>query len=213
MKITFFLLWLFLFSSCYPDYSSHNSKYKTNPVAKKKAYEITANVSKTLCKRYHMKQTGFGAGMMGKIRELALTFRIVGPLPKDELRRIALDCVNEYQTAINNCKEIRVGLVEYPFPKSNIGITIIVDDKDGTDFLPHPHIGVVSFVKNSFYYDTNKSLTKYQTSVSEPYAEAIKIVQEEKKAAVADQKKLTEEELKKEEKHINTFFYEFTQNK
>ena len=59
--------------------------------------KLIGQVSKTLEKKYHMLPIGVNVGMPGGVvKLLGVHFQIVGPLPKEKLRKILLDASEEF---------------------------------------------------------------------------------------------------------------------
>src|SRR5262245_35079809 len=68
---------------------------------------IEAKVIKALCNRYNMSVMGTGEGFIDHINLLSVRFQLRGMRSRDELRRILIDCVEEYLKAFNADEEIR----------------------------------------------------------------------------------------------------------
>ena len=63
---------------------------------------------------------GIGAGMMGKIRMLALSFNYYEELSLEEARELVMYACSVFLEKINNNQLIRPFLLNYPFQPENI---------------------------------------------------------------------------------------------
>lgn len=141
------------------------------------ASEIRAAVSKKLAKKHNMKEAGISGGMMGSVYMIGVMFQINHPMDRDEARARIVDCAEELLTAINENKEIRPYLKNYPFTTKNIKVAIFINDRDRRP-VRHPNIGVVSVYESDdiHYYTKEENQMKYKSEIREPYAEALAIV-------------------------------------
>ena len=97
--------------------------------------KIRADVAAKLAKRYNMRVIGIGGGLAGGVNRLGLSFQIRGPLSKEQLRAIIVDCVEEYLLPINTNERLRPSLKIYPFTADQIEIEIFVVDQSGGTYL------------------------------------------------------------------------------
>lgn len=147
-----------------------------------RADKITAEVKDKLRKRYNMSVVGITGGMIDCVNVLGLSFQIRGPLVKDVLRRMLIDCVEEFLTPINADEKLRPFLKNYPFTAKEIVISIFVDDKNGLE-LYDPEISVASAINGKLIFRTVDidNPWGYKQCMEESYENARKKVQEEKK--------------------------------
>ena len=85
---------------------------------------ITADVAAKLAKRYNMRLIGVTGGLARRVNVLGLSFQIRGPLSKEQLRAIVVDCVEEFLLPINTNERLRPSLKNYPFTANEIEIKI-----------------------------------------------------------------------------------------
>ena len=145
------------------------------------AIEIRAQVGKNLSKKHKMKLIGLSAGLMGSVYILGFSFEIFHPLDRNEARRLIVDCVEELLTAVNNNKEIRPFLKNYPFTTKNVHILIFSSDAKGREVID-PYISVVCISKSEKINFVIKELNKpkfHKKQYWEPYSEALNIVRGE----------------------------------
>lgn len=170
-----FLTWS---SFCYGINFQNNQYIPADYVVR--ADKITANVEAKLVKRYSMRVVGRTGGMIDYVNVLGLSFQIHGPLTKDKLREILVDCVEEFLSQINSDEKLRPFLKNYPFTPKEINIAIFVVDDTGRKIYD-PSITVASAYHGKIWYDTvdiNDNFG-YKSSTEEDYKTARKIVQTE----------------------------------
>lgn len=178
--IKFFSICLFLIIAFFFGILYKNTQY-VSPEYVGMAQKIRAEMAKNLSNRHHMQVIGISGGMMGTVNILGLDFQIPGPLTKDKLRKILIDCVEEFLVAINADEKLRPFLKNYPFTEKEIEIVIFVSDKNGRE-LYDPDISVASAVDGKIYFNTvdkNKPKGPYKEWFEEDYETAKAIVQKE----------------------------------
>lgn len=134
-------------------------------------------------KKYQLAVTSDTGGMAGGVNLIGLSFRVTGPLSKEELRVVFVDSVEMFLTMLNENEEIRPFLKNYPYTIDGIDNTIFVFDKNG-DKLFYPNISIVGNVRGKVKYVTNdkENQYKYKTEEKESYEEALKIVKENRRS-------------------------------
>lgn len=144
--------------------------------------EITAQVIKTLTQRHKIKLFGVTQGLANCVNELGLSFEILRPQTKESLRKILIDCMEEYLHSVNSNEKIRPFLKKYPFTANEINITIFVVDQKHLE-APYPEIAVAeTFMEKVFYRTVDKKICGYKSTDTESYEEALKIVKDEQEA-------------------------------
>jgi len=143
------------------------------------ADEISAGVEATLSKRYNMRAVANISGMMGSIYLIGLDFEIRGPITKEKLREILVDCVEEFLAPINANEEIRPFLKNYPFTENEIQIKLFVVDVSHKDVY-EPDFMIASAFGGKVYYKSKDKNLKYgyTQDIEEDYQTALKIVRE-----------------------------------
>ncbi len=102
---------------------------------------ILKEMAKTLSERYKMRTIGTTAGLADCVNVLGLSFQINGPLNQEELRKILVDCVEEFLVTINTNERLQTHLKTVPFTDKGIEITIFIKDSKG-DKVYDPEIAI-----------------------------------------------------------------------
>lgn len=142
-------------------------------------HKIIDDKAKVLEKKYRITAIGDTVGMPdGIVEELGISFDKVGPLSKEEGRKIILDSVKELLSAVNSNNELKPYLVKYPLTEENIHVVIFVKDRRGNDVY-EPNICAFSISNGNLVYRTLgvKNPNRYKTTTKETYLEALSIVQ------------------------------------
>jgi hypothetical protein len=134
-------------------------------------------------KKYQLTVIGDVGGMAGGVNLIGLSFRVTGPLTKEELRVIYVDSVEMFLYELNGNEEIRPFLKKYPYTIDGVDNTIFVFDKNGGKLF-YPNISIVGTVRGMVKYITNdkENQYKYKTEEKESYGEALKLVREDKQS-------------------------------
>lgn len=144
-------------------------------------HQIRSDVAEKLSKRYNMKVRGVTGGMAGSVNVIGLSFQILGPLSKEKLREILVDCVEEFLAPINTSEKIRPYLKNYPFTEKEIEITIFVVDASGRNLYDPEIVVATAFNGKIWYYTEDKDNEfGYKQKIQENYQTALKIVREAK---------------------------------
>jgi len=143
--------------------------------------QIRTDVATRLTKRYNMKLVGVTGGLVDYVNVLGLEFQIQGPLTRDELRKILVDCVEEFLVSINTNKQLRPFLKNYPFTANEIILKLYVINENGTDVYD-PYVSVASEHDGKIVYKTEEKGNPcvYKSKCEETYEVARNIVRETK---------------------------------
>ncbi|MFQ5730230.1 MAG: hypothetical protein ACE5GN_07705 [Waddliaceae bacterium] len=116
-----------------------------------------------------------------KYKTMGLCFQIRRPVPKDEGRKLLIDCAEELLSQINSHPDFRQFMHEYPFTIKNIDIHMYVSEETGGTIY-HPNIAVFSLSNGNLCYSTNTPENRYIffSREKETYEEAVRIVEESK---------------------------------
>jgi hypothetical protein len=141
------------------------------------AHQIRTDVAAKLTKRYNMRVIGVTGGMADCVNVIGLSFQIRGPLSKEKLREILVDCVEEFLTPINESEKIRPFLKNYPFTEKEIIIKIFIVDETGIRVYD-PDIAVATAINGKVRYDTEDINDEfgYKQQIREDYQIALEIV-------------------------------------
>ena len=141
------------------------------------AQQIRSDLAEKLSKRHKMDVSGTIGGLANCINILGLSFDILGPLSKEQLRIILVDCVEEFINTINANEELRPHLKNYPFTPHEIEIKLFIVDKNRKDIYD-PHISTASAYNGKLSYKTTDPYDdfKFKNKFTETYEEALKII-------------------------------------
>ena len=155
------------------------------PEYEKISDKITAKTAKKLSKKYQLDPAGSGGSMMHDVEMLALSFNCYRPLSIDESRRLVVGCVNEYLNSVNENKEIRPYLHNFPFTEENLEIVIFFYENNNFKDVQPGQVSCASTVKGKIFYHTKDSQDEYklETLHQETYEEALRIVKEQGRLA------------------------------
>ncbi len=134
-------------------------------------------VGKRLAIRHKMNFTGSNSRWIERKTEmLSLGFQLRRKKPFDikEARRLIIDCMDEYLTAINQSeKTLGPYVTHFPFSNKDIEIGIFFSDNEGGTVYD-PDISVVSAYDGILYYRTNapEHRYRYKMKYDETYLEA-----------------------------------------
>jgi len=173
-------LFLFVFVCSIYGKNSMNNRYVPAAYVVM-ANQIIAEVEAKLTKRYKMKAISATSGMAGCFNVVGLGFQIKGPLTKEQLRKILIDCVEEFLTTINANERLRPFLKTYPFTEKGIIITLFISDSKGKDIYD-PEIMVATSYHGHVSYATKAKDQEfgYKQEFDEDYETAFKLVKDSK---------------------------------
>ena len=117
----------------------------------KLAHEITEKTAKELKAQKNLYLIGTGGQMMDDIQMMAMSFNYYQEVNLKTARELTIYAVNEYLSTINNNKEVRPYLHEYPFTAKNIEIRIFVYNPDRSE-LPLEKIYCIECINGSLEY-------------------------------------------------------------
>jgi hypothetical protein len=102
------------------------------------------------------------------------------PIVKQEARKLAVDCVDEFLNIINASEELRPYLRDVPFTPKNVAIRIFLLDTDGRKGY-HPFIDSISAVEGRILYLTQDTNDEYNSKMElmETYEQAVEILRKE----------------------------------
>lgn len=144
--------------------------------------EIVDKYSLELKRERGLYLIGRGGRMMDDIQQVYVEYTSVDAPSVDEVRKLYVEIAEEYLQRINSNEELRPYLHVYPFTIENLALTLSFEDvayrirKDG--YVAYAYIPK----DNLIYYKEYKSDEQYHLLLSEPYAEAVKIVECEKRS-------------------------------
>lgn len=149
---------------------------KNQPVDYEKiANSITIQTAKKLETEKKLYLVGTGGGMMNDIKMMAMSFNYYQEIDDiKEARKLAIDAANQYLSAINNNKDVRPFLHEYPFLPKNIQIRILVYKPDRS----HPaqdKIQCITVINGFVTYSLNDRMGSFEQVGKESFEEALRL--------------------------------------
>lgn len=115
--------------------------YHKEPLYVELATQVQNEVVKRITSKHEVQVVGDYGALFDKVNELGVRLEMKGPVSKDELRYIVIDCIQEYLFYINADGAIRPFLKNYPFTPNNLDIAIFVHGKTKDDYkLYYPNI-------------------------------------------------------------------------
>ena len=145
------------------------------------AQNIRADLAKKLSKKHHMTVVGITGGLARCVNVLGLRFDIQGPLTKEQIRNILIDCVEEFLTTINLNEKLRPHLKQFPFTAKEIDIGLFIVDNHKHEIFD-PCIGTATAVAGKLrYYSVSKDdLFTLKQVAEEDYDTALQLVLQDK---------------------------------
>lgn len=139
---------------------------------------MRSKLIRQLCQKYNMEPCGiYDQAFDGIIEAIGADFEINKILSKDEIRKILVDCTEEFLKEMNANKEIRPELKTYPCTAKNVRISIFITDPS-REKTYDPNIAVAVILNGTIHYRTNDkdNQFQYKSKTEEPYEEALKLV-------------------------------------
>lgn len=131
-------------------------------------------------------QTANGGGMRHGIAQIIRDFESNQKIDVEEGRRLYIRGIELLCSVFNHDLAIRPYLYNYPFEEKNV--RMMLSFKNPIDGQPYsaPYVSLIYHLNNKIYYHTyNPYVNHYENFYEEPYAEAVRIVHEEREAAEA----------------------------
>ena len=159
----------------------YGTKFVNNQYVRPKyismANEIISDVAATLTERHKMNVVAVTEGMADCVNVVGLSFQILGPLSKERLRKIVVDCVEEFLASINANEPLRPFLKNYPFTAEGIDIELFIVDANRRHVY-FPEIMLAAQYRGKIKYRTidKENELKYKSSEFEDYETALEIV-------------------------------------
>ncbi len=167
LLLAILLLASYSFLRCEEDYVALSNKNQA-----KTAREIQS--------RFGVHACGSGGGAINAIRLETLDFQTIAPLrfTIDQARTLIVALTEIYKENINNNRELRPYLIEYPFPAKRVEVAIFVYD---SPFLqPTKDITTISLHNGIIYYKSHSGERAVPNTIlkTEPYQTAYELVKD-----------------------------------
>lgn len=141
--------------------------------------EITRRFSKEIKKEFGIECTGSGGSMPHDVQEISMEFVAYQRATVEQARELEVKITEKFVQAINAHEKIRPFLREFPFPSGRTEVGISFFKRNNIPYIDGS-VAYVSHIRSKIHYRAedpdNPHLFKPITS--EPYEEALKIVQE-----------------------------------
>jgi hypothetical protein len=174
-KVLLFICLIFLMESLVAekrDYSPEERKVINRCVA-----EVVDALEKEMKKQYGFICIGEGGGMPYDIEEIGMRFLREQQTSIDEARELEIRATERFVEIINNHKEIRPYLRDYPWNHSRARVTIAFRNEKGKDY-PEGVTFILQARDKMFYFGPERAPNDVDNVIKEePYAEAKKIVE------------------------------------
>lgn len=157
-----------------------NADYEI-PKSEQAVNTVLGQTKAILKKRYKIDPVATNVAMPGGIiKLLGLDFQIVGPLNKERIREILIDCTQELLNKVNTNPQIKPYLEQYPFTIKNIEINLFIVDSTRRE-INHPEIGIARISEGQLNYLTlmYTGIPQKINDSSESYEEAITKIEEQ----------------------------------
>ena len=132
-----------------------------------------------LKKEKNLHAIGSGGSMMGDIQLAEIYFQYFHLVNLEEARVLLVYAIQTFLKNINDNKEVRPYLHNYPFTTNNIDINIFIYQPDG-HYPPQGSIQCLGLSKNTLSYELVKpsEFAPWPILKEETYEEALKILAE-----------------------------------
>lgn len=163
-------------------------KYEIPP-DEKAVNAVMARNSTSIAEKYHMRPIAITVAMPGgDIRYLELEFQIVGPLSKEQIRKILIDSAHDFLSDINADSNLCIYLKNHSLTIKDIGITLFLIDSLGRG-LRDPNISIAEISKGKLEYDVlvdvydeelKRNIPQFKSKSRETYEEALNTLNSQK---------------------------------
>lgn len=122
-----------------------------------------------------------GGGFRKSVNLIAPGFISYRKMGVEEGRRLFVEGVELFCSTFNNDPTIRPYLLNYPFEVKNIDLRIAFEDPINFQEMPPPYVSLIYCINDTILYRAyDRETQKYYELHREPYAEALRIVREER---------------------------------
>lgn len=144
------------------------------------AHAIMNTYSEHLKKTKNFRLAGSGGSMAAELKVLNLMYFCNKELDLSQARRLYVEVVEGLLKVVNNTKEIRPYLHDYPFTSKNVKIQLGFFGNDGKGVKNKKIACIILTKKGNIDYAICKGNTEdWEDFYHEPYEEALRIVQQE----------------------------------
>ena len=142
------------------------------------ANKVMHSYSKKVKKEKDLDAFGMGGELMTNVKSFSLTYVSERKLNIDEARPLIVECIEDLLKDINDYKEIRPYLNDYPFTVKNLEFGIMFMKPNG-DIIRDGHLADVTSLNGKILYRIRPLNTnRFKKIYEETYEEALRIVRE-----------------------------------
>ena len=142
------------------------------------ADDVMHSYSKKMKKEKDLDAFGMGGELMTNVKSFSLTYVSERKVNIVEARFLIVECIEDLLKDINDYKEIRPYLNDYPFTAKNLEFGIMFMKSNG-DFIQDNYLSDVSLSQGNVYYGIQPPNVNILKDIyEETYEEALRIVRE-----------------------------------
>ena len=145
--------------------------------------EIRAKTARRLKIELGLEPAGFGGQMMDEVKMLALAFDYNKPIEMEEGRKLLVEAVHTFVSMVNDNKDIRPYLYNYPFEPKNVRVAIYLNNPDRSPIEPDKLCVLISNQGRVRYEVEDSKTTLLEIIYEETFAEAERKVKEQTKSS------------------------------
>lgn len=143
------------------------------------AYSTLDQIGKKIFYKYGLEPSGVGGSMDEDVKSLFLGLTCNKEINLTDARKLIVTCAKEYMYEINNNKDLKPYLHNFPFNEQNIQLSIIFRTPSGID-NEIGRLSSVEIIKGKVIFSVNKTEYTLETVLEESFEEAVRIVQKGK---------------------------------
>lgn len=175
MKFLFTQIYLCLTFICLIGCTTNQDEQYAIPKSEQAVNNLLDKIAVSLRKEYKMKPVATNVAMPGGVvKLLGLDFQIIGPLSRDEIRKVLIESAQDFLACVNSDEAVRPYLENYPFEIKNIEIILFVIGSKGIR-LDDPYIGIAGMSYGKLFYETliTTDIPTTKSEFKETYEEAV----------------------------------------
>ncbi len=156
----------------------------SGPIHIRYANQLTKTILPVLQEEFNLFCDGTGGSMHSNIvSSIYLSFYTDRRASVEEAKELLVRATEKFLEVINANENIRPYLAEFPFPPSRVNLSISFNIDNKCEYYADGTISRVSQFHNTIYYDIEEPLRSpknHDPFLTEPYPDALKIVQSSK---------------------------------
>lgn len=132
-------------------------------------------------KRFKVACCAYGGGKVGGLQYLSLNFSLSKNCSIEEARRIIVEGAVIFRNNIDSVRMLRPVIGSYPFLIERLGLVFFLNDPETHRDFPRGSLMKVKIFNGKVLYQTCNECNKIYSLYEEPFEEALRIVEEERK--------------------------------